>query len=147
MVGSLVKRFRSQSSIAIPLPPKPGLRQTCRSSAAHTTPASYVFETAHSAASEATGRLRTAGVFFARPLVGSRWTAVQGPLAQKTPTLLGSYVVGAATASGSVNEKVLPCPLPALSTQIFPPCAVTISLQIERPRPCPATASAVPPTR
>ena len=30
----------------------------------------------------------SAGVFFARPLVGSRWTAGQGPLAQKTPTLL-----------------------------------------------------------
>ena len=30
----------------------------------------------------------SAGVFFARPLVGSRWTARQGPLAQKTPTLL-----------------------------------------------------------
>jgi len=35
--------------------------------------------------SRATSR---AGVFFARPLVGSRWTAGQGPLAQKTPTLL-----------------------------------------------------------
>src|SRR5439155_9085639 len=30
IVGSLVKRFRSQSSIAISLPPKPGLRQRCR---------------------------------------------------------------------------------------------------------------------
>ena len=30
----------------------------------------------------------SAGVPFARPLVGSRWTADQGPLAQKTPTLL-----------------------------------------------------------
>src|SRR5438132_6761748 len=30
----------------------------------------------------------SAGVFFARPLVGPRWTAGQGPLAQKTPTLL-----------------------------------------------------------
>jgi len=30
----------------------------------------------------------SARVFFARPLVGSRWTARQGPLAQKTPTLL-----------------------------------------------------------
>ena len=29
----------------------------------------------------------SAGVFLARPLVGSRWTAGQGPLAQKTPTL------------------------------------------------------------
>src|SRR5216683_228068 len=29
-----------------------------------------------------------AGVLFARPLVGSRWTAGQGPLAQKTPTPL-----------------------------------------------------------
>ena len=28
-----------------------------------------------------------ARVFFARPLVGSRWTAAQGPLAQKIPTL------------------------------------------------------------
>ncbi len=32
--------------------------------------------------------MSSAGVFFARPLVGSRWTAGQGPLAQKTPTLL-----------------------------------------------------------
>jgi len=32
--------------------------------------------------------VHSAGVFFARPLVGSRWTARQGPLAQKTPTLL-----------------------------------------------------------
>ena len=31
--------------------------------------------------------LGSAGVFLARPLVGSRWTAAQGPLAQKTPTL------------------------------------------------------------
>ena len=30
----------------------------------------------------------SAGVFLARPLVGPRWTARQGPLAQKTPTLL-----------------------------------------------------------
>jgi len=29
----------------------------------------------------------SAGVFFARPLVGSRWIVGQGPLAQKTPTL------------------------------------------------------------
>src|SRR5207237_4345604 len=33
-------------------------------------------------------RVSSAGVLFARPLVGSRWTAAQGPLAQKTPTLL-----------------------------------------------------------
>jgi len=32
--------------------------------------------------------LSSAGVLFARPLVGPRWTAGQGPLAQKTPTLL-----------------------------------------------------------
>src|SRR6266550_1318964 len=32
--------------------------------------------------------MSSAGVFFARPLVGSRWTVRQGPLAQKTPTLL-----------------------------------------------------------
>jgi len=32
--------------------------------------------------------LSSAGIFFARPLVGSPWTAGQGPLAQKTPTLL-----------------------------------------------------------
>ena len=32
--------------------------------------------------------MSSAGVLFARPLVGSRWTAAQGPLAQKTPTLL-----------------------------------------------------------
>jgi hypothetical protein len=35
-----------------------------------------------------TSGVRSAGVLFARPLVGSRWTADQGPLAQKTPTLL-----------------------------------------------------------
>jgi len=34
--------------------------------------------------------LSSAGVFFARPLVGSRWTVVEGPLAQKTPTLLST---------------------------------------------------------
>ena len=33
-------------------------------------------------------RVSSAGVLFARPLVGSRWTAGRGPLAQKTPTLL-----------------------------------------------------------
>ena len=32
--------------------------------------------------------LRSAGVFLARPLVGSRCSARQGPLARKTPTLL-----------------------------------------------------------
>ncbi|HYV21863.1 MAG TPA: hypothetical protein VEN31_04345, partial [Candidatus Bathyarchaeia archaeon] len=31
--------------------------------------------------------MSSAGVFFARPLVGSRWTVRQGPLAQKTRTL------------------------------------------------------------
>ena len=36
---------------------------------------------------------RSAGVLFARPLVGSRWTAVQGPLAQKTPTPLTALAV------------------------------------------------------
>ena len=36
--------------------------------------------------------MSSAGVFLARPLVGSRWTTGQGPLAQKTPTLLEPLV-------------------------------------------------------
>src|SRR5438105_10365057 len=38
--------------------------------------------------SVATSEVSGAGVLFARPLVGSRCTAGQGPLAQKTPTPL-----------------------------------------------------------
>ena len=36
-------------------------------------------------------RVSSVGVFFARPLVGSRRTARQGPLPQKTPTLLDHF--------------------------------------------------------
>src|SRR5438094_1953558 len=42
---------------------------------------------------------RSAAVFFARPLVGSRWTAGQGPLAQKTPTLLNRVLRGTRAAA------------------------------------------------
>ena len=43
---------------------------------------------ATSSAKPSTATPRIAWVFLARPLVGSQWTAVQGPLARKTPTLL-----------------------------------------------------------
>jgi len=39
------------------------------------------------------GSVSGVGVLFARPLVGSRWTAAQGPLAQKTPTPLTALPV------------------------------------------------------
>src|SRR5437773_3935908 len=45
-------------------------------------------------------RASSVGVFFARPLVGSRWTAGQGPLAQKTPTLLNLPLGPPAAAAG-----------------------------------------------
>jgi len=44
--------------------------------------------------------VRSAGVFFARPLVGSRWTVRLGPLAQKTPTLLNP--LPGATRGGAI---------------------------------------------
>ena len=47
--------------------------------------------------------LSSAGVFFARPLVGSRWTAGQGPLAQKTPTLLNLHLRASCAATSSAG--------------------------------------------
>jgi len=46
------------------------------------------------------------GVFFARPLVGSRWTARPGPLAPKTPTLLNPLRRATGPSAGSSQRGV-----------------------------------------
>src|SRR5688572_21008086 len=53
------------------------------------------------------------------------------------PSVVGavSSVTGAA---GSAIVKVLPLPIPALSAQMRPPCATTISREIASPMPAPA---------
>src|SRR5947207_15563168 len=58
------------------------------------------------------GSARSIGVLFARPLVGLRWTARQGPLAQKTPTLPAGPLA-------QNTPALLPCVRPATRPRLL----------------------------
>jgi hypothetical protein len=61
---------------AVPKPPPESQTKTARRPSSERSSETY------------SKKSRSARAFLTRPLVGSRWTAVQGPLARKAPTLL-----------------------------------------------------------
>ena len=83
--------------------------------------------------------MSSAGVLFARPLVGSRWTADQGPLAQKTPTLLNLPPRAARGALTLIAVLLLSCAGPAASS----PSSSVTTIPIPTTAP-PLTSSPTP---
>ena len=79
------------------------------------------------------------GVLFARPLVGSRWTAAQGPLAQKTPTLLNPHRATRRGAATLIAFLLFSCVAPPASNAS--PRTTTIPIPTT---PAPSTASPTP---
>src|SRR5439155_6177059 len=85
----------------------------------------------------------SAGVLFARPLVGSRWTADQGPLAQKTPTLLNLPPRAARGALTLIALLLCSCAGPAASS---PSSSVTtIPIPTTAPPPTPTASPRIGP--
>jgi aldose sugar dehydrogenase len=82
---------------------------------------------------------RSAGVLFARPLVGSRWTASQGPLAQKTPTLLNRLRLATRRAATVLTALLM------MSSCAGPP-ATSSPLLTNIPIPTTAPPQSVSPT-